>query len=134
MNSKNKIGKIILSPNINVWAHELDTAKALAKAGFVVDFQKNTNKDFVKSFDILMDGMGWEIKSPRSSRLRAIESNLKKACRQSANIVFDSKRMSNLPDASIKKELIKQAKLAKSIKNLLLVNRRREVVDIIKLI
>lgn len=127
-------GKIIIHPNVDVWEHEISSAKALANSGYVIEFQINKNIEFTKSPDILINNKLWEIKSPRSSKLVSIERNLKKAYHQSKNIVFDSQRMGKLPDKSILKELIKQFKLTKNIKMLLFINRKRKVIDISKII
>lgn len=93
---------------------------------------KNING--AKSPDILMDGVKWEIKAPRIGKLASMERNLKKAYRQSENIVFDSQRMGRLPDKSIQKDLIKQFILTKKMKRLLFVNRKRETIDISTLV
>ena len=121
-------------PNAAVWPHELSTAKALANAGHTVEFRANENIEFVKSPDILIDGEIWEMKSPTSAKLVAVERNLKKAYHQSKNIVFDSQRMGRLPDKSVQRELVKQFQLTKSIKRLLFVNRKRESIDISTLV
>ena len=129
-----KLGKIIILPNAAVWPHELSTAKALANAGHTVEFRSNENIEFMKSPDILIDDETWEMKSPTSAKLVAVERNLKKAYHQSKNIVFDSQRMGRLPDKSIQRELVKQFQLTKNIKGLLFVNRKRETIDISTLV
>lgn len=94
----------------------------------------NENIEFMRSPDVLIDGETWEMKSPKSTKLAAVERNLKKAYRQSKNIVLDSQRMGRLPDKSIQKELIKQFQLTKSIKRLIFVDRKREAIDISALV
>jgi len=106
----------------------------LAKAGYVVEFLPTKEIRNAKSPDILMDGEKWEIKSPTAQKLSAVERNLKRAYRQSTNIVFDSHRMGRLPDKSIQKELAKQFVLTKNIKHMLFINRKRKVIDISTLI
>lgn len=134
MTRKYSTGKIIILPKADIWPHEMLTAKALANAGYVVEFRVNENFDYVKSPDIIIDSEVWELKSPKSAKLVSVERNLKKASRQSSNIVLDSQRMGRLPDASIERELIKQFKLTKNISKLLFINRKRKVIDISTLI
>ena len=134
MSADNKPGKIIISHGAHAWPHELLTAGALAEAGYIIEFLAIKNMKHAKSPDVLIGGEVWEIKSPVASKLSAVERNLKRAYRQSANIVFDSHRMGRLPDKSIQNELIKQFKLTKNIKQILFVNRKRDVIDISKLI
>lgn len=128
-----KTSRIIIARGASVWSHELSTANALLNAGYDVEFLRAKDGNRSKSPDILMDGSKWEIKSPTASKLSAVERNLKKAYHQSTNIIFDSHRMSRLPDRSVQKELIKQFVLTKKIKRLLFVNRKRKVIDISKL-
>lgn len=135
MTNKSNKGEIRIPADVdNVWEHEARTAHALAKAGYVVEFLPAKNNNDAKSPDIFMDGVKWEIKAPKTGKLSAVERNLKKAYKQSANIVFDSQRMGRLPDKSIQKELIKQFCLTKKMERLLFVNRKRETIDISTLI
>lgn len=62
-----------------------------------------------------------------------MERNLKRATKQSSNIIIDSHRMSKIHDKSVQKVLIQKYKQQKTIKNLLFVNRKRQVIDISKL-
>lgn len=130
MAQKKKPGSIITPGTADIWPHERVTAKALAQSGYNIEFRISKNKAFIKSPDILIDNTLWEMKSPVSNKLAAVERNLKKAHRQSENIVFDSLRMAKLPDISIRRELIKQFKLTRNIRRLLFVNKKRAVIDI----
>lgn len=127
-------GEVRIPAGVNVWQHELETAHALARVGYVVEFLPTKNHNQAKSPDILMNGVKWEIKAPRVGKLSAVERNLKRAYRQSGNIIFDSHRMGRLPDKSIQKELIKQFGLTKKMKRLFFVNRKRETIDISTLV
>lgn len=118
----------------DVWEHEILTARALAKAGYIVEFLPAKNHNDSKSPDILMDGAKWEIKAPKTDKMSAIERNLKRATKQSGNIIIDSQRLSKLQDRSIQRFLVKKFKEQKTIKQLLFVNRRRETIDISTLV
>lgn len=122
-------GEVRIPAGVIIWRHELSTASVLAAAGCVVEFLAVTHGNS-KSPDILMNGVKWEIKSPVAQRLPAIERNLKRAYSQSANIVFDSRRMGRLPDQSIQRELVKQFVLTKDIKQILFINRKAKIIDI----
>lgn len=123
-------GEIRIPGKVVTWPHELTTANALAKAGYVVEFLPTLQNKNTKTPDILMSGEKWEIKSPRSDKLSAVERNLKRATKQSCNIVIDSHRMSKLRDTTIQNFLVQKFKQQKSIKRLLFVNRKRQVIDI----
>jgi hypothetical protein len=79
-----------------IWQHELATAEALAKVGYVVEFLPVDKRKDTKSPDVVMNGEKWEIKAPKTDKLSAIERNLKRATKQSDNIIIDSRRMSKL--------------------------------------
>lgn len=41
---KSPKGKIIIAPDLNVWPHEYETAKALAMAGMTVEFIRRSEE------------------------------------------------------------------------------------------
>jgi len=130
MNKKQQ-GAVFIPANLdNIWEHELATAQALAKAGYVVTFLSVNNIANSPSPDILMDGISWEMKAPRTNTFSAIERNLKRASKQSENIIIDSRRLHGLQDRTIQQFLEKKFSQQKTIKRLLFVNRKREVIDI----
>ncbi|HEX9153901.1 MAG TPA: hypothetical protein VF809_03715 [Candidatus Saccharimonadales bacterium] len=125
-----KPGKVIIPASVSPWDHELKTAHALARHGFTVEFVAANNNHKAKTADVVMDGVLYEIKSPKTDRLSAVERNLKRATKQFGNIVIDSRRMSKLRDATIQKFLVQKLKQQKTIKKILFVNRKHEVIDI----
>lgn len=127
-------GKVIIPANVSPWDHELKTAQTLAQCGYVVEFVTVSNTLRSKSADVVIDGALYEIKSPKTDKLSAVERNLKRATKQSANIIIDSHRMSKLRDAAIQTFLAQKFKQQKAIKKILFVNRKRDVIDISDLI
>ena len=125
-------GKIIIPAGVNVWPHELETAKALVNYGYKVEFKKKTEGYKVHSADAYINGKLWEFKAPNGSKLDAIERNLRRAKEQSDHIVFDSVRMKKVPDFAIKREIIAKAPLISGICEVIFVNRKRECIDIYK--
>ena len=125
-------GKIIIPAGVNVWPHELATAKALVSFGHVVEFKKATGGYKIHSADACIDGKLWEFKAPNGSRLDAVERNLRRAKAQSDRVVFDSARMKKVPDIAIKREILAKAPLITSIKEIIFVSRKRECIDIYK--
>lgn len=123
-------GKIIIEPGLNIWAHELCTAKALASAGYTVEFIRRSEAQHIKTPDVIINGMQWEIKSPTAGNLKTVERNLKRGRWQSGNIVFDCRRMKKVPNGAIEREVRKQAYELKGISRLLYINKRGFIVDI----
>lgn len=130
MNKAN--GKIIISSGLNVWGHELRTAEALANAGLTVEFIRKSEVDYQSTADVCINGLLWEMKAPKSGKLHMVEQNLRRALRQSCNVVFDSRRMKGLPDVAVERELRKWGNELSSLQRLLFVNRHAEVIDIIQ--
>lgn len=125
-----KSGKVIIPASVSPWDHELKTAHALAQHGFIVEFVAVSNNHKAKTADVVIDGVLYEIKSPKTDKLSAVERNLKRATKQSGNIIIDSRRMSKLHDATVQKFLAQKLKQQKTIKKILFVNRKHEVIDI----
>jgi len=129
-----KPGKIIIPHGVDVWHHELLTADALAGVGYTVEFLTTNGVRYAKSPDVLINGEKWEMKSPKTDKLSAVERNLKRATKQSGHIIIDSHRMKKLRDANVQKLLAQKYKQQKTIKKLLFVKRKRQVIDISTLV
>jgi len=80
-----------------------------------------------------MDGELWEMKAPKTDKLSAIERNLKRATRQSSNIIIDSHRLRKIHDQTVQHFLIKKFRQQRTISKLVFINRKREVIDISQL-
>ena len=127
---KRKTGNISIPGDVDIWPHEYQTAVALARAGYDVVFIKKSNEEHEQTPDILIDGQRWEMKAPKASNARAIDRNLRRALRQSTRIIIDARRMKELPDSVVERELRKHAREMKSIQKLVFVNHHGDVVDI----
>ena len=123
-------GEIVIRNGVKPWPHEIRTAEALAAHGCTVIFLRRIEGDHRNSADVEIDGREWEIKSPISSSLSNVQKTLRKGAHQSCCIIYDSQRVKNLTDFQIERELRKQAKDFRSLRRVLFVNKRREVIDI----
>ena len=86
----NETGKIDISRlNTPPEKHELATAKYFAELGKDVVFLQASGQPGVNTPDILMDGVEWEIKGPTGGSRSTIETNFRKAVKQSRYIIFD---------------------------------------------
>lgn len=125
-------GKIIIPAGVNVWPHELETAKALVNYGHTVEFKKKAEGHKVHSADAFVDGKIWEFKAPNGGKLATVEKNLRRAKNQSDRIVFDSLRIKRIPDFAIKREILAKAPHILGIREVIFINRKRECIDIYK--
>lgn len=127
---KKQIGKIIISAKINVWPHEMETARALAAAGYTVEFVARSEEERATSADLLINGELWEMKAPKSDKVNAVEKNVRKALHQARCVILDSRRMKKVSDRQVEHELRKCSVSFCHLKHLLFVNRSGEVIDI----
>lgn len=87
-----RCGQVIIEAGLNVWDHELRTAKALADAGYSVKFVRKNSIKHEKTADTLTDGIPWEFKAPTADNLKAIERN-------SSALAGNQKTPSSIADA-----------------------------------
>ena len=125
-----KIKRILVEPGTYPEKHELYTAEALSKKYGQILFKKPINKYRVKSADIRMSNLLWEIKAPKTSYFDGIEQSLKRASKQSGNIVIDSFRVKKIKDEEILSFLGRKAIQQRVIKRLIFINKKREVLEI----
>ena len=125
-----RIGDVVVPSGTNVWPHELATAKALAMAGHDVEFLPRIDGKEVKSADVLMDGVVWEMKSPTSASVKSLQKVLRRAGRQSHNVIVDTARMRGVSDRAVQRELARLLPLVASVQRLRLVTKARDVFDI----
>lgn len=124
-------GKVVVPANANPWPHELRVAKILALAGYAVEFIPETN---TKTADILLDGIEFEIKSPKSANANSLEHILKKTVKQSCNIIIDTSRMKNVRDDNTRRFLINQVRIRRQINNLIMITKQGQIIDISALV
>ena len=132
MKSKNiKRGRVVTPADANPWPHEQKVAKILALAGHYVEFIPETN---LKTPDIYLDNTIYEIKSPITDNPKKIIRNVKRALEKSPNVIIDSSRVKGLSDEAIQRTLKNKAKDLLKLRNLLFINKRGQIIDIIALI
>ena len=84
------LGRIDISElNTPPERNEFETAKFFAALGKDIMFIRPSAIPNQHRPDILMDGVEWEIKCPQGNSKRTIENNLRKALKQSHNVIFD---------------------------------------------
>ena len=91
-------------------------------------------KTNMKTADILLDNVAYEIKSPKSANSNTLEHVLKKALKQSSNIIIDTSRMKNVRDDNTRRFLINQVRIRKQIKKLIMISKQGQIIDISSLV
>lgn len=127
---KQKGGHIIIASGSNIQPHELHTAQAIAATGLDVEFVRRTWGNRVTSADVVIKGVVWEMKSPQAPDRKALERNLRKASRQSPNVIIDTQRIRGASDTEIEKRLRSIYPHIRAIRRLWLIDRHRSIIDI----
>lgn len=124
-------GNIFIPAGVAPWPHEMRVARILAMAGYVVEFLPAIS---IKRADILLNGIEFEIKSPITNNPKKIIRNVKRALQQSQNVIIDSSRIKGMCEDTLRKLLASHAKNQKTLKRLLLITKRGQIIDITSLI
>ena len=78
--------------------------------------------------DIIMDGIEWEIKSPTGNGRRTIMRNMKKAAKQSHNIILDLRRTS-IPERICVSEKEKRYNERPNIRRVLIIKKNGKLLS-----
>lgn len=127
---KDKNGCVIIPGGVQPWPHEERVAKILAAEGYKVEFLA---KSTIRTADILLDGVEFEIKSPKTSSANTLEHLLKNGLKQSPNLIIDTS-CTKMRDDKMRNFLITQMRKTKQIKKMLLVTKCGRIIDIFGLI
>ena len=109
--------------------HEIEAAWILAHHfTCLVKFLKPIIGYKIKTADFVIEGVLWELKSPTSaSRRSCVNRQLVGALEQSHNIIFDARR-TKLDDEFLKTQLLVEIKKKRTIRRLLLITKKQEVI------
>ena len=124
-------GRVVIPADANPWPHEIQVAKILALAGHSVEFIPEAN---LKTPDIYLNGTMYEIKSPITNNPKKIVRNVKRALEKCPNVIIDSSRIKGLRDDAIQRTLKNKVKDLPGLKELIFINKRGQIVDIIALV
>ncbi len=129
--TRKRIGTIIVPPGVFMGRHEKLTVDYLAtNLGYDVTFLVPNRNRGAKTADIEMNGLHWEMKSPRGKSSRTIENNLRLALHQSPNIILDLRRMDGrIPTHKLLKEIERRFNDAKVIRHIIVITRQETHID-----
>jgi hypothetical protein len=129
--SLKRVGTIIVPPGAFVNVHEKIAVDFLAiKLGLNITFLVPNRQKGQKTPDIEMDGLLWEIKSPKGKSSRTIENNLRNALQQSPYIIVDLRRMDGrIPTKKYLVEIERRFDDARTIKHIIVITRQEQTID-----
>jgi len=110
--------------------HEEDVAKILAHHyETTVEFIMPIDDYKRKTADIMMNGVAWEIKSPKGKSSSTISNQIRRASKQSCNLIIDS-RSTKLKYIEIERRLRFGLSKSTSIKRVILIDKSGKIVEI----
>jgi len=125
--------KVVTPTNLNnpPEDNEIQIAQIIANHyNAKVEFLRPIDDYKRKTPDVVINGQLWEIKSPTGKARGSIERQLKRALKQSRNVIIDARR-SLLSDSVIELELKRQCTIRRSIRKLVLITKAEIVIEIL---
>lgn len=121
-----------ITPNgVVLHTHENATVVFLTEQGFDIELLPPIQRKGARTPDIRMNGLDWEIKCPTGKSANTIKRAFKSALRQSKYIIFDL-RGSKMTDEVTISKLEKEFKDIKSAERLLVITKKRNLLDFSK--
>lgn len=127
---KTKLGTIMISDDANVWPYEMRSAKTLVRYGYNVEFIPESKRQGEKRADCYLNNVLWEMKAPRGATLDVVDRNLRRAAKKSRNVIFDSRRIKNIPDTAIERELTTRLNTIAKLDKIIFITRHAKIIDI----
>lgn len=121
---------IFIEPGRILWPQEKRIAEILALAGHYVEFLREQNN--LPTADVRLDGVEYEIKSPETAKLTSVEQLIRKALKQSPNIIIDSTRC-KIRNDKLLRYLVHKCREQKQIKEMLLITRNGQIINVAKM-
>ena len=114
--------------NVHLHEHEYATVKVLLENGYDIELIPPIRIEGVRTPDITMRGVAWEMKAPSGDGKNTIRHIVKKAIHQSENLIIDLRRC-KLPQDQVVKELEHHFNLSKRIRRLMIITKTEEILD-----
>ena len=124
--SRKRQGVLTLN-NIILEKHEMATVAFLLALGWDIELIPPSIIPGRKMPDIWMQGLQWEMKSPKYSTRSTIEHTFQSAAKQAENVIFDLRRVSGNEKIAIT-ILERRFTQSKRIKRMLIINKHGELL------
>lgn len=128
---RKRTGTIITPPGAILDIHEKKAVDFIAvERGADITFLVPDRRKGQKTPDIEMDGLLWEIKSPKGKSSRTIENNLRLALQQSSYIILDLRRIDGrIPTRKLISEVERRFNDARAIRHVIVITRQETTID-----
>lgn len=123
-------GKFIQN-GVHLAEHEWNTIELLLNLGYNIELVKPSDIKDMHQPDIIVDNVYWEIKSPKGGAKNTIRHNLKRAEKQSKNVIIDLRRCGFTDEQAIR-EIKRIFSISKRIKKIKIITKSENVLDFSK--
>lgn len=118
-----------ITPNgVVLEAHENATVVFMTERGFDVELIPPIQHKGVRTPDIRMNGVDWEMKAPISDGKYTIEHAFRSALKQSPNILFDF-RWSKMPQKKCVAEVERRFYDFKKVNRIIIITKTRKLIE-----
>ena len=122
-----KKGKII--PNgVILEKHEYRMVLLFTEMGVDIELISKSEKKGVHAPDIVMNGLRWEMKSPKGEGKYLMQNTIQKAVKQSRNVIIDLRRAKRSQERCLQ-ELEKEFGSSKNLQKLKVITKSRKILD-----
>lgn len=118
----------LITNGVRLEPHELRTINLFLRQGKNISLIPRSNIKDVRTADFIMDGIEWEMKSPKGEGKWLIKNILKRAAKQSRYVVIDLRRV-KIHQTKCLHELEKHFRLSKSITHMKVITKHGKVLD-----
>lgn len=125
---RRKPGNLVRN-SIRLELHEYEAVQILLHHFCDIELIQKSNIYGLRTPDMYIDGVPWELKSLRGTGKYVIVNLIQKAIRQSGNVIVDL-RYSKIPEDKCIRELEKLFSERKQLKRLLVITKSKNVIDI----
>lgn len=114
---------------VHLQEHEYATVKLLLENGYDIELIPPSQIKGLHLPDIMMQGIPWEIKSPKGKGKNTIRHTFLNGGLQSCNIIIDLRRTKMSTDQALK-EIRYYFRLSKTIRRVMVILDSKEILDL----
>ncbi len=123
--------KTLMGKGISLQEHEHATIKVLLLAGYNIQLIPPVQGKGIKTPDLTIDGVPWEMKAPMGNGKRTVQNTLIRAGKQSENIIIDLRR-SKMQENQAIRDFEKEFFATKKLKHMKIITKKEEILDFSK--
>ena len=116
---------------VHLEEHEYATVKLLLNQGYNIELIPTSQVKGMRTPDISVNGVLWEINSPTGNSKNTIKHTLQNASHQANNVIVDLRRC-KLPEDQAIKDLEQRYRLSKRIRRMKIVTKDEKIIDLNK--